>query len=152
MYRYLGCGLDNVVLRNGFEIDQTESGAEVVRISNVEGLHHAIAKSLCELVRPLTASEFKFLRKELDMSQRQVAAMAGVTEQTVSLWERGNSEINDAAERLLRVIYMEVHSNNAEAKALLERFCALDREIRQMEAELEFEVSSLGDPSWRLAA
>lgn len=151
MYRYLGCGLDNVMLRNGYETRRTASGVEVIAIHGVEGLHRAIALNLCEVLRPLTAKEFRFLRKELDMSQRQIANMADVTEQTVSLWERGSVEINSSAERLLRVLVKETLTDNAEVRAMIERFCALDREIRAAE-QLEFELEEDADPEWRLAA
>ena len=107
MHQYLGSGLDNIHLRNGYEVRQTASGAEVVAIDDIKGLHRVIAQSICDLARPLAAKEFKFLRKELDMSQRQVAAMVGVEEQTVSLWERGNTAINPAAEMLVRVLMRE---------------------------------------------
>ena len=151
MYRYLGCGLDNVMLRNGYELRQTESGAEVVAIQDVEGLHRAIALNLCEVQRPLTAKEFRFLRKELDMSQRQVAAIAAVTDQTVSLWEREGAEINESAERLLRLCVKGQLSGDAKLCELLDRFCELDREMRATE-QLEFELEDDGDPEWRHAA
>jgi DNA-binding transcriptional regulator YiaG len=149
MYQYVGCGLDNVQLRNGYEVRRTTSGTEVVHIDDVAGLHRALAQWVCDLSRPLTPKEFKFLRKELDMSQRQVAMMAGVDEQTVSLWERGQSPINQAAERLLRVLMKEHISGNAEVQAALERFCALDRAQReQEETAVELEAA----PEWRIAA
>lgn len=149
MYKYLGCGLDNILLRNGYELRKTASGVDVVAIQDVAGLHRAIAKNLCDVTRPLTSKEFRFLRKELDMSQRQVALLARVEEQTVSLWERG-SPINSASEMLLRSLMKENLSGNPEVKALMDRFCALDREMRanEIQKDLEFEAC----PDWRLAA
>jgi putative transcriptional regulator len=148
-YRYLGCGLDNIHLRNGYEFRQTQSGTELVWIDDVKGLHRAIAQQVSDLPRPLTPKEFKFLRKELDLSQRQVTAMMRVDEQIVSLSERGNSPINPAAEMLLRVLMKETLSGNAEVKAALERYSALDREERASETALEFEMRQ---HDWRLAA
>lgn len=84
------------------------------------------------------------------MSQRQIAAMAGVTEQTVSLWERGG-EITESAARLLRILVKETLTDNAEVRAMVERFCALDRELRAAE-QLEFEIELDETPEWRLAA
>ena len=148
-YRYLGSGLDNVYLRNGYEFRQTDSGLEVVCIDDVMGLHRAIARSVCDLRRPPAPKEFKFLRKELDLSQRQAATMLGVDEQTVSLWERGNSPLNPAAEMLLRVLMKETLSGNAEVKSALERYCELDREERESQKALEFEIRQ---QDWGLAA
>lgn len=150
MYQYLGCGLDNIHLRNGYEMRRTESGSEVVWIDDVKGLHRAIAQCVCDLARPLSAKEFKFLRKELDLSQRQVATMLCIDEQTVSLWERGNSPINPAAEMLLRLLMKETLSGNAEVKGALERLCEIDRKEREGAVpSLEFEMRQ---HDWRLAA
>lgn len=148
MYRYLGCGLDNVHLRNGYEVQTTASGQEVIAITDIPGLHRAIAENLCDAPRALTPQEFRFIRKELDMSQRQVALLVNMEEQTVSNWERGNTQVNTAAEFLLRSLMKETFSGNPEIRALMNHFCALDRDIRA-NAQLEFEV---GEEEWRLAA
>lgn len=147
MYRYLGCGLDNIQLRNGYEFVTSASGLEVVAIQDVEGLHRVIAENICDKEGPLSAKEFRFLRKELDMSQRTVAQFVGVEEQTVSLWERDVTAINPASERLLRSLMKETLSGNPEIRGLLDKRCELDREVRRQQV-LEFEVS----PEWRLAA
>ena len=149
MYRYLGCGLDNILLRNGYELRKTASGVDVVAIQDVAGLHRVIALNVCERTRPLTSKEFRFIRKELDMSQRQVALLMGVEEQTVSLWERG-SPINAASDMLLRSLMKEHLSGNPEIKALMDRFCALDREARSGETQTDLEFEAC--PDWRLAA
>jgi len=102
MHHYLGCGLDNIHLRNGYDLRRTKSGTEVVWIDDVVGLHRTIAKCICDLTCPLAPREFKFLRKELDLSQRQVADRLEVDEKTVYLWERGELPIISAADVLLR--------------------------------------------------
>ena len=41
LFHYQSCGLDNVWLRNGFQIKQTAYG-ETVAIADVTGLHNTI--------------------------------------------------------------------------------------------------------------
>ncbi len=147
LYRYMGCGLDNVYLRNGYSVRTAESGEEFVNIENIDGLHRAIAKGIIDSAPSLDAKTFKFLRKELDMSQRQIAAIVGVEEQTVSLWERAKNPIPQHAEILLRALVKETISGNAELKKLITKFNSLDREVREMEASIELERDP--DGSWQ---
>ncbi len=147
MYKYQGCGLENIYLRNGVEIMHTESGMEVVRIEDQRGLHKVIAHNLCQLNRPLSGKEFRFLRKELDLSQRQVAMMVGFEEQTVSLWEREQQPVNPPAERIVRLLMAELLDDNLHLRQLLERFSEIDRVVRATE-RMEFEVNA----EWRQAA
>ena len=137
-YRYEQCGLDYVYLANGFRLAQTADGSDVVVIDDVEGLHRAIREFVVDLARPLNPREFRFLRKEIDVSQRQLAMMAGVEEQTVSMWERGNSPIQRSAEMLLRAWVREHDSDRPAVRELTERLNALDREIYAFDKPLEF--------------
>lgn len=138
MYRYKGCGLENIFLVNGFAVRKLRNGSEIVAIEDVEGLHRAIALNIVESGRPLDGRTFRFLRKELDMAQRQVASMLGVEEQTVSLWERERKSVPQHADLMLRALTKETLSGHAELKALIERFNSLDREARALEEKIEF--------------
>jgi len=75
MLRYNKCGLGNVWLRNGYTIKQTRYGKAVV-IRDVEGLHRAIAKALSRK-RKLSGTEFRFLRKEIGLSQEALGRIFG---------------------------------------------------------------------------
>ncbi len=87
-YRYIECGLDNVYLLNGFTIRSTPYG-RAVAIDNIDGLHRTIARFLVREKKELTGKEIRFLRHELKYSQNRLAALLGVTEQTVARWEKG---------------------------------------------------------------
>lgn len=136
-YRYEECWLDYVYLANGFRLGKTADGDDVIAIDDVEGLHRAIREFVANLARPLNPKEFRFLRKEIDVSQRQLAVMAGVEEQTISMWERGNSPIQRSAEMLLRVWVTEHDSDRPAVRELTERLNTLDREIYAFEKPLE---------------
>ena len=62
LYHYVQCGLNNVWLRSGFELQDTPYG-KAVSIQNVEGLHEAIAKVLTEKPEQLSGDELRFLRR-----------------------------------------------------------------------------------------
>lgn len=139
LYRYKGCGLDNIYLQNGYTVSKLQSGDEVISIEDIEGLHCAIALVIADSAAALDAKTFKFLRKELDMSQRQVAQMLDVEEQTVSLWERARHPLPQHADLLIRALIKEKASGNAELSKLIQRFNALDRQTRALEAKVAFE-------------
>lgn len=135
MLRYTGCGLDNVFLRNGFEFFE-HAGRKCVRIDDLDGLHRAIAMVVVDSPSPLDAQTFRFLRKEQDMSQRQLAGILGVDEQTVSLWERARNPIPQSADLVLRTLAKERCSGNAELVRVIERLNSLDRENEGRKIEL----------------
>lgn len=124
MYHYTESGLRNVWLGNGVTQRKTAHGMATA-IQDVEGLHRAIGRALAQKAH-LTGAEFRFLRKELDLSQRRVADLIGSTEQTVALWER-HGKIPKTADRMLRAIYLETIDGNVKLKDLIERTADLDR-------------------------
>lgn len=144
MYRYKECGLPNIRLANGYTVRNTPYGKSV-SIADVEGLHRAIGKAL--VAKPaLTGAELRFLRKELDWSQRMLATFLGVTEQSVSLWER-KGNIPPAAERLTRLLYIEHVKGDVKVRESVEALAQLDRE--NGDAPMEFEQRA---HQWREAA
>jgi DNA-binding transcriptional regulator YiaG len=107
MYHYLGCGLPNVFLKNGYELTVSHYGKGVT-IHDLEGLHDAIGEIVVSSPGPLAGNEFKFLRNELELSQAALAHLLGCDEQSVARWEKGkNKQVNAPAERLLRRLYQE---------------------------------------------
>ncbi len=58
---YTDCGLDNVILQNGYEEIDTPYGKSV-SITDVRGLHECIGLHLVTKPAALTGREFRFLR------------------------------------------------------------------------------------------
>ena len=125
MYHYRESGLDNVWLVNGYERHKTSEGA-AVSFRDVDALHMAIAKALVEKPARLTAKEFRFLRTELDLSQKALGDVIGASEQAIARWERGVTVVPAAEDRLLRALYREHAEGSARIKELVERLAALD--------------------------
>lgn len=144
MYHYTECGLPNVWLVNGFTPHETPYG-DVVEVENVEGLHRAIGLRLVHRKPHLTGTEFRFLRKELDLSQNALAGYFGNDAQSVALWEK-RGRVPKWADRFLRAIYRETIEGNAQIREIVARLNDTDRR----EAErLAFEDTPEG---WRDAA
>jgi DNA-binding transcriptional regulator YiaG len=127
-YRYTESGLTNVWLANGYTIRKTKYG-EGVSISDLDGLHRALARALSNKPR-LTGTEVRFLRKEMGLSQRGLGELLGVTDQAVSLWER-KGQLPKTADRLLRLIYVEHDRGNAPIRTTIQRINEMDSQDRE---------------------
>jgi putative transcriptional regulator len=86
-YRYSASGLNNVFLLNGFAIEKTSYGP-VVKIDNLNDLHRAIGLYIVEKSEPMTGAEFRFLRKQMKLTQSELAAIMNTTE-IVQQWQVG---------------------------------------------------------------
>jgi len=145
MYKYDGCCLRGIYLKNGYEVHKTQYG-EGVSVHDVDGLHKAIGTHLVRNKSYLSGAEVRFLRKELGLSQVQLAKLLGVTENSVRGWENHRSKITKPAERLLRVLYLEFVCPCSKIKELVERINDLNRDQHH---SMEFEESKSG---WGMAA
>lgn len=91
MYEYTGCGLDGIFLKNGFTEVETSYGKGVT-IEDLEGLHRAIAADILRQKTPMSGHQFRFLRKEQDLIQEEMAALLRVDVQTIANWEKKGVE------------------------------------------------------------
>ena len=128
-YNYLGCGLPNVFLTNGFKETKTPYGPSIV-INDIEGLHGAIADQLVVQATPLSPAEFRFLRSFLELSQKKIGEMVGTSDQSIANWEKGNTPIVRAAETLLRMLVREHRGGNVDVRQFVERVNEDDRQER----------------------
>jgi putative transcriptional regulator len=54
----------------------------MVHVENINGLHRAIGLHIVEQENPMSGPEFQFLRKQVDLSQAELAKDFGVSDQT----------------------------------------------------------------------
>ena len=137
MYHYVESGLPNVWLSNGFVVKETAYG-EAVAITDVKGLHDVIGKALAEKPAALTGSEFRFLRKELGLSQESLAEIVGVTGQAVAIWEK-TDKVPTVNDRYLRGLYLEAKTGEADLMAAINSINKLDHEMYMLNLEFEGE-------------
>ncbi|NJO33385.1 MAG: helix-turn-helix transcriptional regulator [Rhodospirillales bacterium] len=101
-YKYVGCGLDNVIIKGvAFVVD--DHGKKVVQIPNINGLHRAIASSILNRKSGMKGQELRFLRTEMGMTQAEMATLVHRTPLAISRWERGEQPIAGNAEALIRL-------------------------------------------------
>jgi transcriptional regulator with XRE-family HTH domain len=112
---YKACGLDDVFLLNGFIREATDYG-DGVAISALDELHEAIAFQIIGGRKRISAREFRFLRKQMDNTQAELAALLGVDAQTVARYEKGETPISGSADHLVRFLFC---MQAREGKALL---------------------------------
>lgn len=132
-YHYTDSGLDNVWLENGYTIHPTPYG-EGVSIQDTEGLNRAIGQWLIALPKPLNGAELRFIRLEMELTQRDLAGILGSEEQSVRRWEKARGKsINGPADRLLRALYGEFINGDGSVRHMVERLAHLNQvEIAQI--------------------
>lgn len=128
-YHYTESGLRNVWLKNGYTIRNTPYG-ETVSIVAVEALHRVLGTVIARKAH-LTGAELRFLRKEMDLSQRVLADLLGTSEQSVSLWER-RGKVPRTSERLICALYLErAERRNMKLMKLLDELANIDRSAQE---------------------
>ena len=135
-YHYTESGLDNIYLLNGVNSIE-EDGDTFTSINDLEQLHLQIAKTLVEKHSPLEAKEFKFLRVELNLSQKALAELLGVDSQTVARWEKGETTIPRGSDVLLRAYYLESQAEDSKIALLLNTLA--ESETSEVMTRIEFE-------------
>ncbi|GAB7532790.1 hypothetical protein PS3A_52060 [Pseudomonas sp. 3A(2025)] len=105
MFEYTGSGLDGIFLKNGYTLVESDFGPGVA-IQDVEGLHRAIAADIVRQKTPMTGHQFRFLRKEQDLVQSELAAMLRIDVQTIARWEKlGTQAVPGPADFAMRAFY-----------------------------------------------
>jgi putative transcriptional regulator len=91
LFHYTQCGLDNVWLDGGVNVEETEYGRGF-RIEHADELHDVIARAIINDSRPLRGQEARFLRVLLNLSQEAMAKALGVDRATIIRWERARDK------------------------------------------------------------
>lgn len=133
-YHYKSCGLDHVYLTNGFERHETLDGRGV-SIHEIDALHRAIAIGIVSQKAPITGKEFRFLRIELDLSQKTLGSLMDKSDQMVAKWEKGESKIPVLADKAIRDLYME-SIGESHIAGLLAELKELDNQVQEMNLQL----------------
>jgi putative transcriptional regulator len=101
-YRYTECGLDDVYLLSGYEVD-----GEFVMVKDADELHKAIGCFLVTEKKLLSGKELRFLRKEMDLTQGELSKLLQISDQSVARWEKDKYEIPPPADFLMRLLFLD---------------------------------------------
>lgn len=148
MLEYKDCGLKGIWLASGYRFEEVEGVGRCLEIDDIDGLHRAVAHHLVHYRKRLSGPEIRFLRVEMGMAQKRLADALGVDEQTVSLWERSRRRPSVAAERMLRLLYLEHADGTTKLAELIEQWNETDRQ----EGEDQSMTAQRDQEKWRIAA
>ncbi len=148
MYHYTESGLSNIYLVNGFTVEAIE-GEEYTSISDMNGLHITIARAIVDSPKPLTHQEFRFLRIEMNVSQKVLGTRFGVTEQTIARYEKGESSIPRTTDAALRSLYMESQQKNNPVSYFLDLLAI--SEAKAAAHDIKLKLAGM-DNHWEVAA
>lgn len=141
MYHYTECGLDYVYLSSGYITDETPWG-EATSIVDLEELHKVIGMDIVMSATPMSGQQFRFLRKELDFSQKRIGAILGLTDQAVARWEKGQQDVPRSADLVLRALYAEYANGNVHLSKIIDTLN--DRDRTDYEEGTQFGVDEEG--------
>jgi DNA-binding transcriptional regulator YiaG len=126
-YHYTESGLDNIYLENGYQLHKTPYG-EGVSIEDTDGLHRAIGEWLIQYPKHLNGAELRFIRLEMQLTQKDLAGILGSTEQSVRRWEKARTRpILGPADYLLRALYEEYLGGDGDVRRMVDRLARLDQ-------------------------
>lgn len=140
-YKFDVCGLDNVYLLNGFKCRTTSYG-NATSFQDPYGLHKAIANWLVHEKPCLNGKEVRFLRKEMEMTQKMLGDEMGVSEQAIALWEKGRVDVQGYGDRLTRLIYKEWSGETVHLKALMDHLNAKVEKTHEVDVFFEYKKNS----------
>ena len=147
---YRGCGLDGIYLLNGYTLSE-HGGEQCETIEGIHGLHWAIARHLVVTRKSLSGKEIRFIRKTMRKTQEEFASELEKSGQTVARWEKGESIIEPAEEKLLRFIFLFDYCQDRDHVILKDEVALMREAIKMDEPHIsgtQFEFVE----GWRLNA
>ena len=146
-FHYKMCGLDDVFLLNGFTVEETDYGRGA-SIHDALELHKTIGQHLILKKQALSPRAVRFLRREMDLTQEELAKRLGVTAQTVARYEKGETDIPGPADKLLRFVYAMHLLTEKERKAVLDALNAALSEDADDRAPAPVYFGTTGSGEW----
>lgn len=127
-YHYTDSGLDNIWLIGGVDRVETPYGM-ATSIRDLDELHLAIGRVIAAKALSsgeISGAEFRFLRQELELSQKALGRLLHCNEQQIHRWEGDKSGLPGTAAVALAGYYMEATDPDSRVKDLLDRYAELD--------------------------
>ena len=124
-FHYKGCGLDDVYLVSGYEIEETPYGRGV-KISNLDKLHTSIGLYLVRDHKLLKGREWRFLRHLMDITQSELARLIGGNAQQIARYEKDECKIPGPADRMIRMLYEDHAGKAVDIRKFLDRLDGMD--------------------------
>jgi DNA-binding transcriptional regulator YiaG len=91
-----------VKVLNAVILQRCSCGEEMTAIPDLEGLARAVAIARALNPACLTGKEVRFIRRTLDMTQKEFAEKMELAPETVSRWENDRNGVGGMSEKLVR--------------------------------------------------
>jgi putative transcriptional regulator len=128
-FLYKGCGLDDIWLVSGYDLNTDEDGERTATIRNLDGLLKAIGISLVSNRKLLSGREVRFLRVQMDLTQSELARLLGCDAQQIARYEKGENRVSGPVSRIIRMLYSEHAGGTFNVRKMLEDLDQLDSRI-----------------------
>lgn len=139
MHHYTLCGLSYIYLKNGYEITH-EDGEEFISFFELKDLHRLIGKDIINQANAMTGEQARFLRNEMNCSQKQIGLLLDVDAQTVARWEKDTlAPVDRTIDTSLRALYAETIDEESKTGFFLRLLAEADERdtLKKLELELE---------------
>lgn len=131
-YHYVDCGLPNVWLDGGVTTVDTGYGPSTA-IEDLGELHHQISMDIINSPGRMTGAEFRFLRIELDMSQRALSMVLNTSGKNIQRWESHKEKrVPGPVSFSIGALYAASKSDE-KLRELVDRVSSLDRQVTEHE-------------------
>ena len=109
LYHYTECGLDNVWLEDGFEVESFGSYGTGVAVHDEKGLWEVLGRGIVGQDSHMVGQEMKFLRTQLNWTQADLGKRLSYNDgQVVAQWEKlKHKAIPINADVFIRAAYRE---------------------------------------------
>ena len=138
-YHYTECGLDNIYLMNGYNIEDVD-GDQYVSIDSVDELWKAIGINLVTSKKMLSPKEIRFLRGQMEKTQAEIAALLRVEDQTVARWEKGKIKLSGAADIAFRGLFLASRIAQPEGNEILSEWLETIRRLVERDSPLSDDI------------
>ena len=135
-YRYRESGLDQVWLTGLTQYRCGKCGEMSVELPCVDELHLLIGRSIVCKRELLTGPEVRFLRKEIGIKSKEMAALLSIEPETYSRWENGRQVLDACHDKSLRMIYV-MQASEQRGKVLFGDWMSALRQIATQKAPQE---------------
>jgi putative transcriptional regulator len=128
---YTMCGLKNVYLGNGFDIEEDTAYGKLITVEHEDDLQKAIGLHIIEKPE-ISGPEFRFLRKQMGRTQAEMAELFKVDVQTVANYEKAAAVRGpaDYATRLAFALYLAPPGSGADLAQHISRIAGKASERR----------------------
>jgi DNA-binding transcriptional regulator YiaG len=149
-YHYKECGLDNIYLMNGFQIEEVD-GEDYVSVDSIDELWKAIGLNLVTSQKLLSPKEIRFLRGQMDKTQAEVASLLRVDDQTVARWEKGRVRLSGTADIALRALFLGSSVAQPQGSEILSEWVEMLRKLVERDSPMSDDIAFVqNDHSWEM--